>query len=82
MVWRGQENPPSRGQQFINSVLKNNQGRAFSSIEVAVTVGNAHMFFTSIAAQLTQKSPALKRYIFDAVGENRDISTRVRTTHS
>ncbi len=34
------------------------------------------MFFTTIAAQLAQKPPALKRCIVEVVNENRDIDTR------
>lgn len=56
---------------------KNQLGASFFFSRGGGDLSNAGKFSTSVAVQLAQPSPSLKRCICKAIAENRDISTRV-----
>jgi hypothetical protein len=55
---------------------QNKLGASFFFSRGGGDLGNASKFFTSVAVQLAQRSPALKRCICEAIVENTDIATR------
>ena len=56
-------------------LAQNQLGASFFFSRGGGDVGNARKFFTTIAFQLAQRSPALKRGILEAVAKHRDIGT-------
>jgi hypothetical protein len=55
---------------------QNQLGASFFFSRGGGDLGNAGKFFTSVAVQLAQKSPALKRCISEAVAKNKNIATQ------
>jgi hypothetical protein len=56
---------------------QNKLGASFFFSRGEKDLSNAGRFFTTIAVQLAQKSPALRSHICEAATKNRDIATRV-----
>ena len=56
-------------------LAQNQLGASFFFSRGGGEVGNARKFFTTIAFQLTQRSPALKLGILKAVSENLNVGT-------
>src|SRR5271168_644792 len=56
---------------------QNKLGASFFFSRGEKDLSNAGKFFTTIAVQLAQKSPALRSRICEAADKNRDIATRV-----